>query len=106
MFLSRSLRTVFQRPWPPEKVSARSQPALSTKIHEENLVRYSPGGYHPLRIGDLLKDGAYKIINKLSYGQYSTVWLARDTRLVYLHNRYSKRIYNLSLTIGIETTAT
>lgn len=56
MFLSRSLRAVFQRP--PEKVSGRSQSVLSTKINEENLGRYSPGGYHPVRIGDLFKDGA------------------------------------------------
>ncbi|KAK3934476.1 kinase-like domain-containing protein [Diplogelasinospora grovesii] len=39
---------------------------------------YRPGGFHPVHIKDLLKDGRYKIINKLGAGSSSTVWLARD----------------------------
>ncbi|RAL01381.1 kinase domain-containing protein, partial [Aspergillus ibericus CBS 121593] len=44
----------------------------------EDLDRYCPGGYHPLRVGDELNDGRYQLVDKLGYGGYSTIWLARD----------------------------
>ncbi|RDW93490.1 uncharacterized protein DSM5745_00812 [Aspergillus mulundensis] len=44
----------------------------------EELERYEPGGYHPVMIGDKLHN-RYSIVDKLGYGGYSTVWLARDT---------------------------
>lgn len=44
----------------------------------ENLERYRKGGYHPVNIGDELHHGRYRIVHKLGYGAYSTVWLARD----------------------------
>ncbi|KAG5349092.1 hypothetical protein C0989_006065 [Termitomyces sp. Mn162] len=43
----------------------------------ENLERYTPGGYHPVHIDDVIK-GRYRIVHKLGFGSYSTVWLARD----------------------------
>lgn len=49
----------------------------------ETLSSYRPGGYHPAMIGDTLHD-RYIIADKLGFGGYSTVWLARDT----LQNKY------------------
>ncbi|KLJ06353.1 hypothetical protein EMPG_10241 [Blastomyces silverae] len=46
----------------------------------EPLEDYVPGGYHPIMIGDILRD-RYRIVDKLGFGGYSTVWLARDTHL-------------------------
>ena len=43
----------------------------------ESLDGYQPGGYHPITIGQILC-GRFYIIHKLGYGNYSTVWLARD----------------------------
>lgn len=43
----------------------------------ESLENYRPGGYHPVVIGDILGD-RYRIINKLGFGSYSTIWLAQD----------------------------
>lgn len=44
----------------------------------EKLERYRPGGYHPIVIGDYLHDRRYRIVHKLGFGAYSTIWLARD----------------------------
>lgn len=49
----------------------------------EKLEEYQPGGYHPIMVGEVLHD-RYHIVDKLGFGGYSTVWLARDTHL----NRY------------------
>ncbi|KAM7186317.1 Serine/threonine-protein kinase [Naviculisporaceae sp. PSN 640] len=54
------------------------QPAKTRGFSEEALSRYSPGGYHPVRVGDLFDDGKFKVLQKLGYGVYSTVWLACD----------------------------
>ncbi|RMZ85138.1 hypothetical protein DV738_g32, partial [Chaetothyriales sp. CBS 135597] len=50
----------------------------------ESLEKYEPGGYHPIMIGDTLHGGRYRVVDKLGFGGYSTVWLARDT----LQGRY------------------
>lgn len=46
----------------------------------ERLEKHVPGGYHPAMIGDLL-DGRYRIVDKLGFGGYSTIWLCQDIRL-------------------------
>ena len=35
------------------------------------------GGYHPVHLGEVLID-RYVIVQKLGWGQFSTVWLAKD----------------------------
>jgi serine/threonine-protein kinase SRPK3 len=44
---------------------------------DEGRDVYRPGGFHPVYIGDVYAD-KYKIMNKIGYGTYSTVWLVRD----------------------------
>ncbi|KDE85195.1 hypothetical protein AO1008_00556 [Aspergillus oryzae 100-8] len=46
----------------------------------ESLEKYKPGGYHPIMIDDTLH-GRYRVVDKLDFGGYSTVWLARDNLL-------------------------
>lgn len=43
----------------------------------EPMFDYRPGGFHPVAIGDKLHN-RYQIVDKLGYGGYSTIWLARD----------------------------
>lgn len=56
----------------------------------EDITYYFPGGYHPIFIGDVLSASAdsennescqYRIMHKLGYGSYSTVWLEKKSDL-------------------------
>ena len=60
------------------------EPIFQWQEDVEDLEGYHPGGYHPVRIGDLYSDGRYRVVHKLGFGSYSTVWLARDLQT----NRY------------------
>lgn len=44
----------------------------------EYLEHYGEYGFHPIHIGDTLHDERYRIVDKLGFGGYSTVWLARE----------------------------
>ncbi|KAF8485404.1 kinase-like domain-containing protein [Gautieria morchelliformis] len=43
----------------------------------EPIGYYRKGGLHPIHIDDVLKN-RYRIVNKLGYGDYATVWLVDD----------------------------
>ncbi|KAL7789766.1 kinase-like domain-containing protein [Trichoderma afarasin] len=47
-------------------------------VPAEELAKYCHGGYHPVHLNDLLCNGRYRILDKLGFGSFSTVWLARD----------------------------
>ncbi|XP_055883878.1 SRSF protein kinase 3-like isoform X2 [Biomphalaria glabrata] len=44
---------------------------------QEDPRDYCKGGYHPVKIGDLLNN-RYHIVRKLGWGHFSTVWLSWD----------------------------
>ena len=44
---------------------------------DEGIKEYQVGGYHPVHLGEVLI-GRYVIVQKLGWGQFSTVWLAKD----------------------------
>ncbi|CAD8088219.1 unnamed protein product [Paramecium primaurelia] len=44
---------------------------------DEGMEDYKIGGYHPVHIGEILLN-RYVIIQKLGWGHFSTVWLAKD----------------------------
>lgn len=43
----------------------------------EPMEDYRPGGYHPIKASEILND-RFKIIRKLGWGMYSTVWMGED----------------------------
>ena len=43
-----------------------------------SLRRCCTGGYHPVHIGELYKEGRYTVMRKLGWGHFSTVWLVKD----------------------------
>ena len=57
--------------------SKASSHALLHDEEEEDLSEYKQGGYHPVHIGERFLN-RYSIIQKLGWGQFSTVWLAKD----------------------------
>ncbi|KAF9455511.1 kinase-like domain-containing protein [Collybia nuda] len=46
---------------------------------EESPADYNAGGYLPVKVNDTFKDGRYRVIRKLGWGHFSTVWLVKDT---------------------------
>ena len=46
-----------------------------------SLRPFHAGGYHPVKVGDLFRDGRYRVLSKLGWGHFSTVWLAWDARI-------------------------
>ncbi|KAI6649140.1 hypothetical protein LOD99_11509 [Oopsacas minuta] len=45
---------------------------------QEDLRDYCPGGYYPAEIGETLSQ-RYRILRKLGWGHFSTVWLVSDS---------------------------
>ena len=46
---------------------------------DEGLNDYKISGYHPVHIGEILLN-RYIILQKLGWGNYSTTWMALDTK--------------------------
>ncbi|RDH27928.1 kinase-like domain-containing protein [Aspergillus welwitschiae] len=65
--------------WPVRNYSQSSLPLLdpTEKLEEETLPWYSPERSYPVRIGEVFQS-RYKVVGKLGYGGYSTIWLCRD----------------------------
>ncbi|XP_037900612.1 SRSF protein kinase 3 [Glossina fuscipes] len=46
---------------------------------QEDAAQYCRGGYHPVVIGDIF-DSRFRVVRKLGWGHFSTVWLCRDLK--------------------------
>jgi len=53
---------------------------LDCDLAAESVQAYKLGGYHPVLLGDTFKNDTYRILKKIGYGSFSTVWLARDMK--------------------------
>eukprot|EP00569_Conticribra_weissflogii_P007842 CAMPEP_0171342918 /NCGR_PEP_ID=MMETSP0878-20121228/15707_1 /TAXON_ID=67004 /ORGANISM="Thalassiosira weissflogii, Strain CCMP1336" /LENGTH=1114 /DNA_ID=CAMNT_0011845721 /DNA_START=777 /DNA_END=4121 /DNA_ORIENTATION=- len=52
-----------------------------TDDEDEGEDGYKPGGYHPVKVGEVYNQ-RYVVIKKLGWGHFSTVWMVKDRRLV------------------------
>jgi len=60
-----------------EEESESSNEEYQSEEEEEDIEDYRRGGYHPVKIDDVFKT-RYKIIKKMGWGHFSTVWVALD----------------------------
>jgi serine/threonine-protein kinase SRPK3 len=51
--------------------------ATSSGSDAESLNEYTKGGYHPVHVGETFKN-RYRILKKLGWGAFSTVWFSHD----------------------------
>ncbi|XP_029456978.1 SRSF protein kinase 2-like isoform X2 [Rhinatrema bivittatum] len=51
--------------------------AMEVPGWEENPAEYCPGGYHPVKKGEVF-NGRYQVVHKVGWGYFSTVWLCHD----------------------------
>lgn len=56
---------------------------LSERLYECSIESEDPDDYHrgryfPVKLGDTFKSGRYRVMHKLGWGGFATVWLARD----------------------------
>ena len=77
----RGRMSVSPHPTSPCLAMSTSSPFVYEEIDGvERIEHYSPGGYHPICVGDRLHK-RYRVMHKLGTGSFSTVWLARDEQL-------------------------
>merc|ERR1719487_2110122 len=48
-----------------------------TESDDEGEDGYRKGGYHPVAVGEVYKS-RYRVLGKLGWGHFSTVWLCED----------------------------
>lgn len=57
----------------------KSKDDESDHDEQEDPKDYCKGGYHHVNIGEILND-RYKVLRKVGWGHFSTVWLSWDTK--------------------------
>lgn len=78
----------------PHSSSVSSSAGSLSGFPEEDLRaggRDNPG-YFPARLGQPLLQGRYCIVRKLGWGQYSSVWLAKDRACARHHSSFTHAI--------------
>ena len=70
-----------------QRYSSTRVQQMSTRIHQCTVDAEDPDGYvterfYPVKLGDVFKNGRYRVFHKLGWGGYATVWLARDREYV------------------------
>lgn len=61
----------------PDNNSPDSSIYGSEDEEQEDITQYRRGGYHPINLGDVLQC-RYRVVRKLGWGHFSTVWLCKD----------------------------
>eukprot|EP00397_Hematodinium_sp_SG-2012_P001326 GEMP01001327.1.p1 GENE.GEMP01001327.1~~GEMP01001327.1.p1 ORF type:complete len:884 (+),score=266.16 GEMP01001327.1:87-2654(+) len=59
------------------EIAGESQPSLFSESDDEGTDGYRKGGYHVVCSGEVYNN-RYKVLHKLGWGHFSTVWLCQD----------------------------
>lgn len=65
-------------------------------FEQENVLDYCYGGYKPIKIGEELGD-RYKVVRKLGFGHFSTVWLCQDLNKYAFYSHSLINVYRIIL---------
>ena len=57
--------------------SVKSDDEFENESGNEEMEDYKTDGYHPVILGEVYNN-RYKVIQKLGWGYFSTVWLVHD----------------------------
>lgn len=76
--------------------SSTSSGSSGSSEEDEGSEAYRKGGYHAVRIGDQFNAGRYIAQRKLGWGNFSTVWLAYDTKFQVCIQFFYDPIFGLS----------
>jgi len=74
-----------------------------TDDEDEGEDGYKPGGYHPVKAGDVFNQ-RYVVIKKLGWGHFSTVWMVKDREAV-TNADSSESIFNQFLALKVQKSA-
>lgn len=80
--LWRVLARALEKPTPPRAFATDVLPGIPSagiQIPEEG-INHDYESFCRVNLGDQFNDERYIALRKLGYGQYSTVWLVRDSR--------------------------
>ncbi|TRM65977.1 kinase-like domain-containing protein [Schizophyllum amplum] len=62
------------------KILPVEEPVEPHSKDEESPADYNSGGYLQVKLNDTFKNGRYRVVRKLGWGHFSTVWLVKDTQ--------------------------
>ena len=60
-------------------MSISSSSTSSESSDNEPLKHYKPGGYHPVKFGEVFNK-RYKAVEKVGWGHFSLVWKVKDNK--------------------------
>lgn len=60
--------------------SSSSDSEFESRANAEDFEDYKLDGYHPVSLGEAFNNFKYKVIQKLGWGHFSTVWLVNEKK--------------------------
>lgn len=75
-----------------------------TDDEDEGEAGYKPGGYHPVKVGEVYNQ-RYVVIKKLGWGHFSTVWMVKDRKVIATANSLKSAGQNQFFAIKVQKSA-